>query len=221
MSCVEGIPIYWINLERSPDRREHMERELEGYENVRVEAIDCNDLTENEIRQWNSKRKLKRKMYNYEIACALSHLKAIQQAYDDGCQYAIIVEDDITTRLLPLIKKDLKELIEEYPTLIQLTFYITENMKKNQLREFMRGDYVHKRRFESAASYVIHRDYMEEVLNRDFISVADDTVNNFIYSKKTYCSKIPYFIIEEFDSLLNHGGVTGCQRTFNWVNLLK
>ena len=221
MSCIEGIPIYWINLDRSPERREIMEKELEGYEHKRVEAIDCKDFTQDQIRYWNSKRKLKRKMYKYEIACALSHLKAIREAYEDGCQYAIIAEDDISTVLLPLIKKNLKELIEEYPTLIQLSYLITENMKKNHIKEYKEGKFIHNRNFSCGVAYVIHRNYMEEVLAKDYISVADDTVHNFIYSKKTHCSLLPYFIVNESESLLGHDTLNAHKRMRNWINLIK
>ena len=221
MSCIEGIPIYWINLERSQDRRDHMKRELEGYNNIRVEAIDCNNLTKNEIIQWNSQRKIKRKLTKNEIACALSHLKAIRQAYEDGCQYAIIVEDDISTILLPLIKKDLKELIEEYPTLIQLSFITTERMKNNYINQYKKGKYVQKRRFSCAVSYIIHRDYMEEVLDREGISISDDRVNDFIYSEKTYTSIIPYFIVNESKSLLGHETLDAYNRMKNWITIIK
>ena len=99
---------YWINMERSLDRRKFMESQFfkYGIENYRIsaetpETIKAHDYTI--IRNADSMDCTTPE----EIACILSHLKAIQQGYDDGCvgdeggetdsdSYFCVLEDDIT-----------------------------------------------------------------------------------------------------------------------------
>lgn len=101
---------YWINMERSLDRRKFMESQFfkYGIENYRIsaetpETIKAHDYTI--IRNADSMDCTTPE----EIACILSHLKAIQQGYDDsvvgdgcvgdGCDsdsYFCVLEDDIT-----------------------------------------------------------------------------------------------------------------------------
>lgn len=106
---------YWINMERSLDRRKFMESQFfkYGIENYRIsaetpETIKAHDYTI--IRNADSMDCTTPE----EIACILSHLKAIQQGYDDsfvgddGCvgdgggddggedAYFCVLEDDIT-----------------------------------------------------------------------------------------------------------------------------
>lgn len=194
---IEDIPIYWINLERSPKRREYMEKLLDNEEiiNKRIEAIDGNLISEKIIQESNSKNLLKRDLTRYEIACALSHIKAIQQAYDDGLEYVIIAEDDISFDYTENLTKSVKELIQNTKTLIQLIFFIKGIKQKIKMaQKYKNNDFYSHKNYWCAAFYVIHRDYMEEVLARahQVISVADDCERNFIFSNKTFCTNIPY-----------------------------
>lgn len=70
------IPVYWINLSESIDRRNKMVSQFlsQGIPNRRVEAI-------------RNDRPI--------IGCCYSHIKAIHSAWIDGCEMAIICEDDV------------------------------------------------------------------------------------------------------------------------------
>ena len=70
------IPIYWINLSESVDRRNNMIAQFlnQGIINHRVDAI-------------HNKNPL--------IGCCMSHIKAIHTAWIDGNELAIICEDDV------------------------------------------------------------------------------------------------------------------------------
>jgi GR25 family glycosyltransferase involved in LPS biosynthesis len=92
---------YWINMERSVDRRKFMESQFfeHSIENYRIsaetpETIKAHDYTI--IRNADSMDCTTPE----EIACILSHLKAIQQGYDEGEDegesYFCVLEDDIT-----------------------------------------------------------------------------------------------------------------------------
>lgn len=95
---------YWINMDKSVDRRRYMERQFfeHSIENYRIsaetpETIKSNDYTI--IRNAESMETTTPE----EIACILSHLKAIQQGYDDGTDgtadadsYFCVLEDDVS-----------------------------------------------------------------------------------------------------------------------------
>lgn len=70
------IPIYWINLDESIDRRQNMNKQL----------------TEHQI--WN-KRIIAIKHENPMIGCCLSHIKLIHQAWLDGHELIVGCEDDV------------------------------------------------------------------------------------------------------------------------------
>lgn len=96
---------YWINMDRCVDRRRYMERQFfeHSIKNYRIsaetpETIKSNDYTI--IRNVESMETTTPE----EIACILSHLKAIQQGYDEGDDdgdgsgtdsYFCVLEDDV------------------------------------------------------------------------------------------------------------------------------
>jgi GR25 family glycosyltransferase involved in LPS biosynthesis len=89
-------PIYVINLKSREDRLEHIKKEFSKY-NIKdytiIEAVNGSDedlslLVDNIDSIPLSKN---------EIACSISHLKAIKHWLDTSkSEYAIIVEDDLT-----------------------------------------------------------------------------------------------------------------------------
>jgi len=74
------IPLYYINLNYSVDRNNHI---IEKYSNKfkimkRIQAINGAKISN--IKNCNSS--------SYEIACYESHIKAIKTAYEDNQDYA-------------------------------------------------------------------------------------------------------------------------------------
>ena len=85
--------IYWINLDRRPDRKEHMEKMLvNNIENsVRIEAIDYknNFIPYNVIGH--------PRVIPGLIACTCSHIKALTYFLENSQdEYCFIAEDDIS-----------------------------------------------------------------------------------------------------------------------------
>ena len=112
-ACRHLPSIYWINLDKSKERRNALETSMDltgvvnhhrvaAYDAKRVAAsINSKQLMFHELikvyagDENPSFWKHPKNIYTYnEAACLMSHLTAIKQAYDDGHEVALIVEDD-------------------------------------------------------------------------------------------------------------------------------
>ena len=116
-----NFPKYYINLDRSEDRRKNMEKEIKEYglKNIkRVSAFDGKKLEnrrEGTIDGYEYKNISDKKCMETEIAVTMSHIKAIQEAFKDGHKLALIMEDDTEMTLVPHWGKSLYEIIKEIP----------------------------------------------------------------------------------------------------------
>jgi glycosyl transferase family 25 len=101
---------YIINLDRAPERWEHMAKTFAeiGISIVRVPAIDGNQLTFpcSDFDEKNFRRFHGRDINIYEVACYFSHLKALQLFLESGDEVAMICEDDL------FLKPESKEVLE-------------------------------------------------------------------------------------------------------------
>ena len=104
-------------------------------------------------------------MNKYEIACALSHIKTIQHCYNQGLEYALILEDDATfeyfaykTDTILCLLKELNSVNGECLQLgntINRKVFTRLNFSKKFIKLFVGG----------AQSYLITREGMKKVLN--------------------------------------------------------
>ena len=89
-------PIYYLNIDGQPERREYMEDQFKywGIENyTRISAYDGRDDDLSDI----IKGRYPEDMNSGEIGCTTSHLKAIKHWLDTSdSPYAIIMEDDVS-----------------------------------------------------------------------------------------------------------------------------
>lgn len=87
--------IYYINLDRRPDRRSEMEQSLErlGLSAERVSAVTPAELSEAQRTLYCDPRK-RFWMTDVELCCSLSHIKALEQFLGDDAPHALILEDD-------------------------------------------------------------------------------------------------------------------------------
>lgn len=89
-----------INLPRSEKRREQVlgEGRKFGIDIQLVPAVAGKDLTEEDLSHYD--RKARKKAYPFdltpnEIACTLSHRKALKTFLDSGAAFGVILEDDV------------------------------------------------------------------------------------------------------------------------------
>jgi glycosyl transferase family 25 len=96
-----GIPIYVINLDRSPERLEHVRRglALKGLSPVRIRAVDANDLDARAIAEVFDAERAQRDYFvpisKAEIACFLSHRFTWRAFLEESrAPVCVILEDD-------------------------------------------------------------------------------------------------------------------------------
>jgi GR25 family glycosyltransferase involved in LPS biosynthesis len=169
--------ILWINLERSVNRRNHMENLLANIPlpNTRINAIDGDNI---KIPKLN----FDRDMNKYEFACLLSHIKAITSLKDIVGDYFMICEDDICLKNTILFKKDLKEIIMNCPDFDILMLQSTSIKEFNNEYEKWNDHYRRKplHYIGCAGSYIITRNGINKIIEN--VKFIDD--NNFIFNDK-------------------------------------
>ncbi|GAB1137542.1 MAG: glycosyltransferase family 25 protein [Shewanella algae] len=93
--------VFVINLARSTERMAHITEQLNrvGVPFERIEGVDGNLLTDEEIEQVSPAKLVQKNYYRAlskgEVGCSLSHKKAWQKIIDDDLDFAFILEDDI------------------------------------------------------------------------------------------------------------------------------
>jgi GR25 family glycosyltransferase involved in LPS biosynthesis len=113
LNFISGIA--WINLDRSYKRKEYMEKLLQQIDipNYRIRAIDGNAYKD--IKSIYGDIPLQKNLTNSEIACTLSHIKAINYFKDIPGDYFIVCEDDISFDNIIFFNKNLETIIKECP----------------------------------------------------------------------------------------------------------
>lgn len=152
---LEGIPkIYWINLDRSKDRRAIMEKQFDdlGIKNhQRIEGIDGNNtdeilfskryLMESQIKKRSRRKYLHQqvKLHNGILGCFASHIKSFYtfitdpENKDNQC---LIAEDDLSFESLYLWRdKSWKDF--QFPTEFDTIKLCNSNMPKKILGSFL------------------------------------------------------------------------------------
>ena len=126
------LPMLYINLDRSKDRREHVEKTFQecGVPTpIRISAVDGNAFVSGHEVDWltpelasmlrasmSAPSDLLETVTAGEIGCTLSHIKALRFAYDQGWSEFVIFEDDICLSLMPFWPDSLSDLTRRVPS---------------------------------------------------------------------------------------------------------
>jgi GR25 family glycosyltransferase involved in LPS biosynthesis len=168
-ACFSDIPIYYINLDRATGRRKRMEYEIRKYSipNVtRICAVDAKRLSPGRHGKYED---ITYEVVDYvprdkktRLACTLSHLLAIQTAYYNNDQFAIVCEDDVSFNLLPhWTPKSIDEVISKAPvdwTNINLCTVECALPTKSAFLTYATQPYI------LAAMYLLNRKGMRNIL---------------------------------------------------------
>ena len=218
-SKINGISsINWINLDRSPDRQKNMESLLNNVNvpNNRISAIDGKKEALDNYRNDD-------KFTNYEIACTLSHIKAINSLKGSHGEYFMVCEDDITFDNLKYFNESLDDIIKSSPKFDILMVYNNHEFELEHYQKWKPGIF-------GAVAYIITKDGINKFINEVAeyqngiyklykpIEVADI----FIYK---YLNTIVYkycFICTQFDnSTIHNNHLSGHEKNhFRQLNII-
>jgi GR25 family glycosyltransferase involved in LPS biosynthesis/mannosyltransferase OCH1-like enzyme len=184
--------IVWINLDRSIDRKEYMEKILLNINipSYRISGIDGKD---EEYKDLFKNILYERDLTSYETACTLSHLKAINYLNNLEGDYFMVCEDDITFENIILINKDLNNIIKKCPDFDLLL--INKTHHEDLLNEYSDWNYYYnnKKHIASTVCYIISRNGINKTINNaKYINDKDFILNYNI--KKISCADIYLYI---------------------------
>lgn len=160
-----NFPKYYINLDRSKDRRKNMEKEIEEYglKNIkRIAAFDGKKLgnrRKGTIDGYEYKNISDKKCMKSEIAITMSHIKSIQQAYKDKNKKALILEDDTSMTLVPHWKISFEKILKDIPDSCDIL--LLSNDDKGNKPEIISEKEKHNGR--NGAAYIITESGMEKI----------------------------------------------------------
>ena len=159
---LKGIgPIYYLNLDGQPERRDFMEEqfkywEIENYE--RISAYDGrgdNDLSE------ILKGRYPDQMSSGEIGCTTSHLKALKHYLETSdSPYAVIMEDDCSLEVAKHWNFTWVDFYSQFPydwDVIQIAIICTGDIHVKLHKRFV-NDF-------STACYLINRRHAEKLVH--------------------------------------------------------
>jgi GR25 family glycosyltransferase involved in LPS biosynthesis len=223
-NIIDDIPIFYINLKRANDRKVLIEDILSKNNLIyeRIDAIDGLNLNMVDLKKIYNFRKISIN----EIACTLSHIKAIKTAYEKNLEYALIFEDDCSFEYLEFKKKKIKELINLNNDweIIQLSMICAENVYNCIIKY---KDEITKSMFGSTGlvAYIINKKGMKKVIEffdkTKNLGIADEIIFKIC---NTYLT-IPYFTqyCNRFKSDIreNDGLIFQNESKIRWDNYIK
>ena len=155
MSKLDQCPhIFWINLEKSTERKEYMEQVLNEHhlKHTRISAYDGENQKDFCIVNTGKKE---------EIGCLCSHLKALETFLTTLDEYALICEDDLSFEYVPYWQKTFWEYIKSAPrdfSIIQLSLtYAYQYMKQHKIETYHHQIMKHEPFMYGAVCYLITR----------------------------------------------------------------
>lgn len=216
---LDGIDvIYWINLNRSVERRKEMEKMLsdpvfEGIPNHRFSAVDGKNANIFAMVDFNPKFQNRTKI---EYACLLSHLEVIRNFYEDPMkpEVALVLEDDICLDFKKYWNETIQEIIQNAPSdweVIQLCYFgvrceaLPVKMYDDQTVLYSTGAYLVNRKGAQKIANSYRNGKYE--LNLDFDISAD--IYLFQVMKK-YAYKYPLFIFKSQNDSTIHSEDVMC-----------
>lgn len=164
------IPVYYINMDSSPDRKIFIEKQMEklGAQFERISGVDSRNLNASgdvfNITQTKSVRFENNFSFDTisELGCTLAHIKAIYNAYTDGLDIALIAEDDVCFFGVGGWSQSLSKIASDAPsdwTIISLYSMRCMNNTSTYYK------FTIKNPCYSTAAYIINRKGMQQVLS--------------------------------------------------------
>ena len=189
-----NINIYWINLNRATERKEKMINIFNDYKlkHTRIEAVDGNDIDLEEIKK---NYKIDEGMSKYEIACSMSHIKAIEIAYNNDLDHVLIFEDDVRFDYLKYHTISIESLIDKLLSLNGDCIQLSCTLNTKQIKFIINHkDLLIKYNISGGTvAYLITKNGMKKILDNYYNNKIIERAEPIIYKKlNNYICK-PYF----------------------------
>lgn len=157
---LDGIgPIYYLNLDGQPERREFMETQFEYWGITNYERISAYDGREDDL-SGIIKGRYPDNMSSGEVGCITSHLKALKHYLETSdSPYAVIMEDDCDLDLARYWNFTWDDFFAHFPydwDVMQIAIICTGDLHVNLHKRFV-NDF-------STACYVINRYHAEKLV---------------------------------------------------------
>lgn len=178
--------ILYINLDRSEDRRNHMEKMLQKinipYE--KITAVDGNNIEKYDY----IVRRLAKKLTNYELACSLSHCKSIVSLSSEQGKYFLIIEDDCDLFNTLQYNEDLEQIIKNAPDFDILMIYKTSttNILKNKYENInIITNTIKDERFGGMGAYILSTNGIKKFCsNNQYLNISKDNPKEKLITNK-------------------------------------
>ena len=152
-------PIYYLNLDNQPERKEYMEDQFKYWEIEDYTRISAYDGREDDLGSI-LKGRYPDNVTSGEVGCITSHLKAIKYWYETSdSPYAVIMEDDCNLDLVKYWNFTWDDFYSRAPydwDVIQLAIICTGNIHVSLHKRFV-NDF-------STACYIITRHHAEKLI---------------------------------------------------------
>lgn len=226
---LDGIDvIYYINLDRSVGRRNHMERILNDsvFDDILTNRVPAYDGKKIDMSKYfvidNVGNKDNSNVTNIEYACLMSHLESIRTFSESPNEIALIFEDDMTLEYKKYWHDTVGKIIKKAPSdwgIIQMCYnninglYFNEEYKVN-----MNNDANDKNYAACAGAYIINKKSAIKLMQNIYKN-GKYHINNLYYHVsdvliftvlKTYVYNKPYFTyITDNTSTIHQDHVSG------------
>jgi len=152
-------PIYYLNLDKQPERKEYMETQFKYWEIENYERISAYDGREDDLSDIIVGR-YPEMMLSGELGCTTSHLKALKHYLKTSdSPYAIIMEDDCSLDLVKYWNFTWNDFYAHFPydwDVVQIAIICTGDIHVKLHKRFV-NDF-------STACYVINRYHAEKLI---------------------------------------------------------
>jgi hypothetical protein len=195
---LNGIDIiYWINLDRSPDRKTRMLEMFtdSAFKEIPIKRFSAVDGKNENIDEMMTIRK--RKLTNPEYGCLLSHLEIINEFSKTDYQVAMVMEDDITLDFKKFWKKSIRQVIDNAPKDWEIIL-LCYHSDIHPVDEYT----LNENNYWSTGAYIINNAAAKKFTSSTYINGTyhlDDNIkqaaDDYLFIKmRTYVYKYPYFI---------------------------
>ena len=230
---LDGIDIiYWINLDRSKDRKKNMielfkDEAFDEIKNKRIEAIDGKKKPNVLFNKLNIKKK---KASITEYATLISHLEAINTFNKSNYDIALILEDDITLDYKKYWKKSIKQIMKNAPKdweIIMVGYNYGNLEPPPELNDwsYSKNEYITEHAW-GAYSYLINKKASKKIIDSCYFNnkyKLDENIHHssdiYLYEiLKTYVYKYPMFTYRtENDSYIHPWDVEGHVKSKEYI----